>query len=152
MVVVYLQREGTSFLNPSSLLNCYEGGTYHYTYKAVSQWSSRLVPRSDIVEVDKIFVPVNQNRSHWGYAIVYMQEKRIQFYDSMRSDGVDYLKALFQYLKDEWARFNTEAFPNENEWRLIPNQEETPIQHNGYDWGFFTCMFADFIAKLSIAQ
>lgn len=75
-----------------------------------------------------------------------MQEKRIQFYDSMRKDGFDYLKALFQYVKDEWAKHNTGEFPNENEWRLIRNENETPAQHNGYDCGVFTCMFADFIA------
>ena len=108
-----------------------KGDTYEYKYEAVSRWS-RLVPGANIFELDKIIVPVNQDGQHWGCAVIFMQEKRIQFYDSMHKNGEDYVNALFQYLKDEWVTsYDTEPFPNENEWRLIPNETVTPTQHNG---------------------
>jgi len=38
---------------------------------------------------------------HWVCAVIFMQPKRIQFYDSMGSGGENYLLDLFRYLQDE---------------------------------------------------
>eukprot|EP00977_Amphora_coffeiformis_P012558 scaffold3132_cov158-Amphora_coffeaeformis.AAC.3 len=51
------------------------------------------------------------------------------------------------YIKDEHKDKNKEPLPDEEEWRLIPCERDTPRQRNGYDCGVFTCMFADFISK-----
>ena len=76
--------------------------TNQLTYSNVSQWSQN-VPGQDIIALDKNFVPVNQNNTHWGCAVIYMQEKRIQFYNSMLKDGAEYVHGLFQYIQDEWT-------------------------------------------------
>ena len=112
-----------------------KGNTNQLTYSNVSQWS-RNVPGQDIFALDKIFVPANQNNTHWGCAVIYMQEKRIQFYDSMLKDGVEYIHGLFQYIQDEWAMKKGGEFPNTDEWRLVLTRRDTPTQENGFDCGF----------------
>ena len=75
-----------------------------------------------------------------------MQEKRIQFYDSMHGAGKYYLDGLMQYLKDEWQAKKGGDLPDADKWMLLECQPDLPLQENGYDCGVFTCMFADFVA------
>jgi Ulp1 family protease len=64
----------------------------------------------------------------------------------MGGDGTYYLKALLEYVKDEWKSKNQgEALPNLEEWKLVSTTIDTPMQENGWDCGVFTCMFADFL-------
>lgn len=74
-----------------------------------------------------------------------MQEQRIQYYDSMGGGGMQYLRDLLQYLKDEHQ--DKKKCPLPGEWTLVPCTRDTPRQLNGYDCGVFTCIFADFISK-----
>jgi sentrin-specific protease 1 len=84
---------------------------------------------------------------HWVCAVAFMQEKRIQFYDSMGADGTEYIQSIMQYIKDEYKDKNKKPLPDEEEWELVPCQPGTPQQLNGFDCGVFTCMFADFVSK-----
>ena len=63
-----------------------------------------MVQKLDIFTVDKIIVPVNINNSHWIVAVIFIKKKQIEIYDSMGSDGSQYLKPLFCYIKDEHAQ------------------------------------------------
>ena len=120
------------------------GGIYNYSN--VKRWSRR-VPGQDIFELDKIFIPVNQeDGTHWGCAVIYVQDKKIQFYDSLHKNGEEYLRAIFQYLKDEWEDKRGGELPDAEQWTLITTRNCTPMQHNSFDCGVFTCMFADFIS------
>lgn len=42
----------------------------------------------------QIFFPVNLGNMHWCLAVVYMQEKKIQYYDSMNGAGTRFLQGL----------------------------------------------------------
>lgn len=75
-----------------------------------------------------------------------MQEKRIQFYDSMMGSGMYYLEGLMRYLKDEWSAKKGGDLPDADQWQLVTCEEDTPQQSNGFDCGVFTCMFADFLS------
>jgi len=123
-----------------------EGGTNQYAYSNVKSWSKN-VPGQDIFLLDKIFIPVNLSNVHWACAVIFMQERRIQFYDSMGGDGKYYLDALFRYVKDEWKNKNDgKELPHADEWKLVTCRPDTPRQENGFDCGVFTCMFADFLS------
>ena len=122
-----------------------EGATNQYRYSNVKRWSKK-VPGKDIFALDKIFFPMNLSNMHWACAVIYMQEKRIQVYDSMLGSGVDQLEGLMQYLKDEWRAKKGGELPNQDEWDLVTCKADTPQQRNGYDCGVFTCMFADFLS------
>jgi sentrin-specific protease 1 len=123
-----------------------EGCTNKYTYSNVKRWSKK-VPGKDIFELDKIFIPCNINMMHWTCVMIHMQEKRIQFYDSMGGDGYHYTQGLMRYLKDEWASKRGKAeLPDADKWCIVGAEKGVPTQKNGYDCGVFTCMFADFLS------
>jgi sentrin-specific protease 1 len=123
-----------------------EGKSNRYTYSNVKAWTKN-VPGGDIFCLDKVFIPVNISNVHWTCAVIFVQEKTIQYFDSMGGDGMKYLKALLEYIKDEWGSKNQgQALPNQAEWKLVSTTIDTPRQENGFDCGVFTCMFADFLS------
>jgi Ulp1 protease family, C-terminal catalytic domain len=86
----------------------------------------------DIFALDKVFFPINVGRSHWVCAVAYMQLKRIQFFDSLGADGMEYMEYLFRYLQDEHLDKKKGLLPDADEWKLIPcDPSETPQQLNG---------------------
>jgi len=116
-----------------------------YNYKNVKRWGKK-VPGKDIFNLKYIVCPINLDNVHWTSAVIFMEEKRIQYYDSMGGAGMPKLQGLLQYLKDEHrAKKGTELAAAE--WKLVPCTKDTPRQLNGVDCGVFTCMFCDFTSK-----
>ena len=123
-----------------------EGDTNAYKYNNVRSWSNR-VQGKDIFSLDKMIFACNVNRTHWTCVVIFMKEKRIQYYDSLRGDGYKYSKGLLKYLKDEWKRKkSTGHLPDESRWKIVGNKSGNPSQTNGFDCGVFTCMYADFLS------
>lgn len=89
------------------------------------------VAGKDIFKLDKIIFPINQSSMHWVCAVIYMQEKRIQFYDSMGDDGMNYLESLFQYVKDEHQDKKGSPLSDQDQWKLVRCTRDTPRQLNG---------------------
>jgi Ulp1 family protease len=85
----------------------------------------------DIFSLDKIFFPVNVSRTHWVVTVAFMQEKKIQFYDSLGDRGDEWLEAVFQYIKDEHMDKKKCPLPDEDQWELVPCARGTPRQLNG---------------------
>ena len=101
-----------------------------YGYKNVKRWSKQ-VPGKDIFKLDKVFFPINQGQMHWLCACAFIAEKRIEIYDSMGSPGQKYLKAIFQYLQDDYKDKNGTQMPDLDDWELVPCRDSTPQQRNG---------------------
>jgi sentrin-specific protease 1 len=101
-----------------------------YDYRNVKRWSKK-VPGKDIFGLDKVVVPINQGGVHWVCAVIYIQEKRIEMYDSLGGSGKNYLKTLFRYLQDEHLDKKKCSLPDLEEWKLVPTQGDTPKQKNG---------------------
>jgi sentrin-specific protease 1 len=101
-----------------------------YEYRNVRRWSKK-VPGKDIFNLDKIFFPINQGQMHWVCAVAFMQEKRIQFYDSMGGRGRQYLQDIFQYVQDEHMDKKKVPLPDIDEWTLVECTDDTPRQLNG---------------------
>ena len=104
-------------------------------------------------------------------AVINMETKRIEYYDSLGHTHWNYLHDLFRYVQDEHkALFKTDM--DVKEWQLVPCQRNLPLQRNGkkygshpictcllillltsvnkligYDCGVFLCMYADFISN-----
>ena len=104
------------------------------------------VPGGDIFNLDKIFFACNVNKSHWCCVVIFMQEKRIQFYDSMHASGKYYLNHLMNYIVDEWNDKKSGNLPDAEKWKLVKCEPDVPHQKNGFDCGVFTCMFADYLS------
>jgi len=80
----------------------------------------------------------------WVCAIIFMEKKRIQFYDSIGGEGSLYLNALFQYVKDEHEDKLKCPLPNADEWELVSYTPDTQQQRHG------TSDFASFIVDHEI--
>jgi sentrin-specific protease 1 len=101
-----------------------------YDYQNVERWSKKVAGR-DIFNLETLIFPINIDRMHWLCAVAFMQEKRIQMYDSMGSDGMHYLESLLGYIKDEHQAKKGTPLPDAQEWRLVPCESQTPRQRNG---------------------
>lgn len=84
----------------------------------------------DIFALDRVLFPINVNYLHWVCAVIFIQERRIQFYDSLGSDGEIYLRHLLRFLQDAHVEKRKEPLPDIDKWRLIPCREDTPRQRN----------------------
>ncbi len=110
-------------------------------YDGVSRWTKNV----KIFELDKVFVPININNFHWVLAVVHIQEKVIEYVDSMKYGyGKSYCQALSMWLAKE-AKKSSVPFKN-SEWMSWRQNEFYPTQDNGYDCGLYVVVSADVIS------
>jgi sentrin-specific protease 1 len=105
-----------------------------------------FLPGKDVFELDKLIFPINRKGNHWVLAVAFKQAKRIQFYDSLGGDGMEYLKIAMRFIKHEHKVKKKSPLPDEAVWQLVPCEDGTPRQLNFHDCGVFTCMFAGFVS------
>jgi Ulp1 family protease len=72
-----------------------------YNYENVSRRAKKL-PGKDIFNLKNIFIPINKNNHHWTCIVIFMKEKRIQYYDS-NTVGADksHMDIILKYLINE---------------------------------------------------
>ena len=105
--------------------------TYHYDYKSVARWSTK-VPLKDIFDLDKLFFPINVSNVHWILGIIDLTKKQILVLDSLveneeaataRTDATvmadRYAYALFQYVLDEYRDKKQVHLPEAHEWKIL---------------------------------
>ncbi len=68
-----------------------------YNYKNITRWDKKA-PGNNIFNLKKIYIIINIYSNHWVCIVIYMEEKRIQCYDSLKIFGKDdkYLKGTLQ--------------------------------------------------------
>jgi sentrin-specific protease 1 len=96
--------------------------------------------------LDKVFIPVNHRKVHWGLAVINFIDKRFEYYDSLRwGPPARLLEHLRKYVKDEAATYNKLDYNLDN-W-VDHVASDIPIQHRGSgDCGVFMCKFADYLS------
>jgi len=110
-----------------------------YNYKNVKRWGKK-VPGKDVFNLRYIVCPINLDNMHWTSAVIFMELKKIQYFDSMGGTDRSKLEGLLQYLKDEHkAKKGTEL--DVSEWELVPCTMDTPRQRNGKFWGCLCMTF-----------
>lgn len=121
--------------------------THFYTtlkkngYKGVARWAKRR--KINVMEMNKIVVPINSMNTHWAVAVVDNIQLTISYYDSLSSSGnFPAVQTLEQYMMLEADRLGVPP----KSYTLQPNMK-TPQQQNGYDCGVFTCTVAKHIAQ-----
>ena len=77
-----------------------------YNYRNVRRWTKRI----DVFSMKKLFFPVNIDNQHWCMAVVHMDDRRIQFYDSYGGSGRGWLQvARRAVMLRKIARANKQA-------------------------------------------
>ena len=79
--------KGCHFFNSFFLNKLLDEGR-GYNYAGVKRWTKRI----DIFAKKRIFFPVNISNTHWCMAVVHMDDRRVQYYDSMGGAGRVYLE------------------------------------------------------------
>lgn len=86
------------------------------------------------VDVDRIYIPINQNNTHWVLVVVHMQRKVIQYYDPFHEQaGDEYLKVILRWLNDEHKSKSKTELPLQDNWALLRGNlvRVLPKQTNG---------------------
>jgi len=114
-----------------------------YDYGAVRRWTTRKKLGYDVLECDKVIVPVHQG-IHWVLAVVDFKATCVRFYDSLLGDDKGLVEDLLRWVRDEW-RNKKNADVDTESWSVeIP--KDIPRQMNGCDCGVFMLKYADYIA------
>jgi sentrin-specific protease 1 len=127
------------YFNSFFMTKLLENGQYNYGQ--VKRWSKKF----DVFALDRVFIPINLNNTHWVMAVVYVQKKEIHYYDSMSGSGKRHLDAMLKWLVDE-AREKKGHQLVISQWKLIDREQNVPQQDNGYDGGVFSVMCADYVS------
>lgn len=113
-----------------------------YSYKNVKRWSKKF----DVFAMDKVFIPVNISNTHWALLVIYVQRKRIHYYDSLNGSGKRYMKAAKQWIVDEAKDKKMIKNYDVTDWILVDREPNVPQQRNSVDCGVFTTVCADFVS------
>ncbi len=114
-----------------------------YNFSSVSSWLD-LCPYS-LLNMDRIFIPVNVDCVHWALVVVYVAEKQIEYLDSMTYKGKKIMENIARYL-DDYAKDNHLNPPHAKktfEKFCLPNN---PRQKDDHSCGVFSLAFADYRA------
>ena len=102
-----------------------------YNYEQVRRWSKKVTTPRDIFTLKYIFFPINIRNIHWTLAVIFMETKEIQYFDSCHGTDWEKMKGLLQYLKDEYRATHDGEEMDATEWELVPCKSDTPRQKNG---------------------
>lgn len=110
-------------------------------YQSLKRWTRK----TDIFSFDLILIPIHLGL-HWTLSIIDFTCKEIRYYDSMNGNNNECLKALKNYLKEEYADKKGNAQLDLSDWNCI-HVKDVPQQMNGSDCGMFTCKYAEFASR-----
>ena len=115
-----------------------------YDYDRVRRWGRRA-PDGDIFQLQHLYIPINENESHWIGIHIDFANHEIRHLDSMHGNGQYYSSITLRYLPDEHLRLHNCALPAS--WSIRTRLPHLPQQDNGYDCGVFLCQFFDYLTR-----
>ncbi|XP_006650065.1 putative ubiquitin-like-specific protease 1B [Oryza brachyantha] len=127
-------------------------GKTGYDYKSVKRWTTRRRLGYELIECDKIFVPVHKD-VHWCLAIINMKEKTFQYLDSLGGCDCHVSRVLARYIAEE-VKDKSNKEIDISSWHE-DSVGYIPLQQNGWDCGMFMLKYIDFHSRglsLSFSQ
>lgn len=103
-------------------------------YQGVRRWMKKK--KVQINELDKVFVPINLNQSHWALGMIDIARKRIVYVDSLSNGPNAVSFAILSDLRDYVINESKNTLGSDFELQTI----ECPQQPNGFDCGIYLCM------------
>ena len=139
-----LQMRSSHYFNSFFMAKLLEDGIYNFS--RIKKWTKKI----NVFEQERIFFPLNVGNVHWNLLVVFVQEKKICYYDSKHGDGKRYLEALMQWVEDIGQNPNNnnqhKVHVDKKNWTLLNvSGDDFPYQTNEFDCGIFVCMFSDFL-------
>lgn len=100
-----------------------------FDYEKVKRWGKNA-PGGDIFNLKYLVIPINVSNIHWCCAVVFMEGKKIQLFDSCGSQSMKWLKHIKEYLSLEWSHKHKSEFDG-SAWELVKSAPDVPRQLNG---------------------
>ena len=120
--------------------------TFFYTklvcggYESVCSWYNKI----DMFGKRLLMFPIHLDASsHWCLAAANIVDKQISYFDSLQNDNFACLRNLETYLIQAQQ---LQAKGDSVNWHSIICKD-IPVQHNSFDCGVFTCMYARYLAE-----
>lgn len=110
-------------------------------YSSVRRWLKRKKISLDLI--DKIFIPINLNQSHWALGFIDLRKKEIKYVDSLSSGPNPSSLLILENIKN--YLLNESQNKIGSDFKLI--HEKCPQQPNGFDCGVFVCMNTLYLSK-----
>uniref|UniRef100_A0ACD5VME2 Uncharacterized protein n=1 Tax=Avena sativa TaxID=4498 RepID=A0ACD5VME2_AVESA len=137
---------------PNKFVKCHFFNTFFYKklinggydYKAVRRWTTKRKLGYNLIDCDKIFVPIHKE-VHWCLAVINVRDKKFQYLDSLGSMDMKALKLLATYLVDEVKDKNGKQI-DVLSWKQ-EGVQNLPLQENGWDCGMFMLKYIDFYSR-----
>nr|CAD2172576.1 unnamed protein product [Meloidogyne enterolobii] len=124
----------------------YAFNTYFYVnlsgkgFSSVKRWTKKV----DIFDNQMIFVPVHLG-NHWCMAVIDFEERKIDYYDSLKADNFTCLELLSNYLAEESMDKRKRPFDMTG-WEFTC-RKDIPNQGNMWDCGMFSILFAEYASR-----
>ncbi|CAO2203470.1 unnamed protein product [Urochloa humidicola] len=137
---------------PNKFLKCHFFNTFFYKklisggydYKAVRRWTTKRKLGYNLIECDKIFVPIHKE-VHWCLAVINIRDKKFQYLDSLGSMDKKVLSTLARYFVDEVKDKSGQQI-DALSWKQ-EGVKNLPLQENGWDCGMFMLKYIDFYSR-----
>ena len=100
---------------------------------------------AQIIELDKVFIPIHVGENHWCMACINFVRRRFEYYDSLGGNNATCLQYLRQYVVDEALKYSGVQFDVSTWEDYTPR--DIPRQQNGCDCGVFALKFADYLSE-----
>lgn len=117
-------------------------------YSGVERWAKKK--KIDVTKLDRLFVPINRQNTHWCLAVVNNKDRRFEFYDSMGGNGRPALELVREYMVLESERLypgKKSHYEQLYDTYEVLDKISGPRQENGYDCGVFTLKTAEVLAR-----
>ncbi|XP_073050341.1 ubiquitin-like-specific protease ESD4 [Primulina eburnea] len=140
--------------DPQKFLKCHFFNTFFYkklisgrggyNFQSVRRWTTHKKLGYNLLECDKIFVPIHQE-IHWCLAVINKKDEKFQYLDSLRGVDSQVLNVLARYYVDE-VKEKCGKDLNVSSWER-EYVTDLPKQENGFDCGVFMIKYADFFSR-----
>lgn len=117
-------------------------------FDGARRWTKRI----DVFDKEIVFVVVNSG-VHWTLCVVFVNESRIVYYDSLGGEGRNVLSNVQTFFQQEYEKKMPgvagalKVLPPRRWDLLSPKTAFVPQQSNGYDCGVFACQIGLCIAE-----
>jgi sentrin-specific protease 1 len=139
-LAVVAERAGNVCALGTHFINKLYKDSQQYAYENVQKWTSIEKLGYDILDREKIFIPVNQGNNHWVLVVVDLLKRTVSYYDSFGEKDVECTTNVVKWIKNVYSKQNDA----ERKWNVI--YVSNPKQSNKYDCGVFVCKYAEYAA------
>jgi len=130
------------FMSSFFYVKLMSGSRNVYDYSGVRRWTRRV----DIFEKDRILFPINLNNSHWALAMIDLENRTVEYFDSLGFPHRKILDDLLRWLCDE-SEDKKKKELDVDSYEIIVHEKRIPQQSNSDDCGVFMCKFADYLSR-----